>query len=133
MNNALKELIENFALFDNWEERYSYLIELGQTLPLLDEDLKTQDRLVRGCTSRVWFVPHVENGILTFQADSDALIVKGLIHILSKAYNGCPLDEISKVDIERAFEDLGLSTHLSPNRRNGFFSMVGVIRQYVPA
>lgn len=130
---TLDELAEGFALFDNWEDRYRYLIDLGQRLEPLDETLKTDDRLVRGCTSRVWLDARTETDpqgrkVLHFQADSDAQIVRGLIYILAIAYQDKPVGEIAGIDIQKAFEQLGLAGHLSPSRRNGFFAMVEAIK-----
>jgi cysteine desulfuration protein SufE len=124
----LNELTENFALFDDWEERYRYLIDLGRNIPSMDDSLKTDATLVRGCTSRVWLVPEVKDGRLYFQADSDAHIVRGLIALLYAAYQGQKLEEIRALDIESVFTDIGMSQHLSPSRRNGFFSMVERLR-----
>ncbi|MCB1531470.1 MAG: SufE family protein [Alphaproteobacteria bacterium] len=121
-------MVENFALFDDWEQRYRYLIDLGRTLPAMDEALKSDANLVRGCTSRVWMSAQVKDGHFYFIADSDAHIVRGLIALLVSAYQGKALDEISGVDIEAAFSQIGLDQHLSPNRRNGFFSMVEKIK-----
>ncbi len=133
---TLEELAEGFALFDNWEDRYRYLIDLGQRLEPMPETLKTEDRLVRGCTSRVWLVSRIVEDargrkILNFQADSDAQIVRGLIYILAIAYQDKPLEEIPAVDIHEAFERLGLAGHLSPSRRNGFFAIVEHIKAQV--
>ena len=130
MTESLKDLIENFALFDDWEERYRYLIDLGRTLPPMDDALKTDDTLVRGCTSKVWMVADTSNGKLHFTADSDAHIVRGLIAFLFAAYQDRPLNDIKDIDIEGAFAKVGLDQNLSPNRRNGFFSMVEKIRSY---
>lgn len=124
----LKELVENFALFDDWEERYRYLIDLGRTLPVMDDNLKTEDNIVRGCTSRVWMKADIEGGVFHFVADSDAHIVRGLIAILISAYQGKSLADIAQVDIDAAFKEIGLDQQLSPNRRNGFFSMVEKIK-----
>lgn len=122
---TLEELTENFSLFDDWEERYKYLIDLGKNLPPMPESLKTEETLVRGCTSRVWLICETDEvGAYHFTVDSDAHIVKGLIVILLSAYEGKTAVEISEVDIETAFEQIGLNQHLSPNRRNGFFAMV---------
>lgn len=128
LQNTIEELAENFALFDNWEERYRYLIDLGRDLPALDAALRTDENLVRGCTSRVWMVPDIRNGVFHFKADSDAHIVRGLIALLIAAYEGKPVSEISKIDIEGLFSKIGLDQNLSPNRRNGFFAMVEKIR-----
>jgi cysteine desulfuration protein SufE len=126
---TLEELIENFALFDDWEERYRYLIDLGRGLPKMDEDLKTEENIVRGCTSRVWMSADVSGDVLNFIADSDAHIVRGLIGILMAAYEGKALNDIEKIDIDDAFAQIGLDQNLSPNRRNGFFSMVEKIKE----
>lgn len=127
----IEELVENFSLFDDWEERYRYLIDLGRELPHMDDSLKTEERLVRGCTSRVWMDAIVENGIFTFAADSDAHIVRGLVALLVVAYQGKKLEELHTVDIEKTFRDIGLDQHLSPNRRNGFYAMVERINKFV--
>lgn len=120
----IDELVEDFALFDDWEDRYRYLIDLGRTLPHMDEALKVDVHLVKGCTSRVWLFPQIEGDVFHFIADSDAHIVRGLIALLVGAYDGKKLSEISDIDIEADFKRIGLDQHLSPNRRNGFFSMV---------
>ena len=125
---TLDDLIENFALFDGWEERYRYLIDLGKTLPPMDLADKVDGNLVRGCTSRVWMVYEIKDGRFYFKADSDAHIVRGLIAILDRAYQGRALSEFDSIDIEGAFEKIGLDQNLSPNRRNGFFSMVEKVR-----
>ena len=126
----IQELAENFALFENWEERYGYLIELGKNLPPMVEALKTDATLVKGCTSRVWMVAQKsERGAYHFTGDSDAHIVRGLIALLFAAYQDKTAEEISSVDIEQIFEEIGLSEHLSPNRRNGFFAMVEKIKR----
>jgi len=125
---TLQDLIEGFSLFADWEDRYRYLIDLGRRVPVMDNALKTDENLVRGCTSRVWLVAGWDEDKLTFQADSDAQIVRGLIHILDLAYQGKTPVEIATLDIDKAFQDLGLDRHLSPNRRNGFFAMVERIR-----
>jgi len=124
MSTSLNELVENFALFDDWEERYRYLIDLGRSLPAMDEGLKTEETLVRGCTSQVWMDASIEDGVLNFTADSDAHIVRGLIGFLYAAYQGQKIADIPDIDIKAAFTEIGLDQNLSPNRRNGFFSMV---------
>jgi len=126
----LEELIENFALFDDWEERYRYLIDLGRNLPKMDAALKTEERLVKGCTSQVWLdMRSDDGGAVHFTADSDAHIVRGLIGILDAAYQGQKAEDIKNIDIEGAFEKIGLSQNLSPNRRSGFFAMVERLRR----
>lgn len=121
----LMQLTENFALFHDWEDRYKYLIDLGKTLPPMDESLKNDQTFVRGCTSKVWMVCQKNNDrFYHIIADSDAHIVRGLIAILLAAYQDKSAAEIQAVDIEKTFTEIGLDQHLSPNRRNGFFSMV---------
>lgn len=127
---SLQDVKGNFALFDDWEERYRYLIDLGRQIPHMDEALKTEGSIVKGCTSRVWMVADTDGGVLKFQADSDAHIVRGLIALLMAAYQNQKLSDIASIDIEKAFEEIGLSQNLSPNRRNGFFAMVERIKAY---
>ncbi|MBI1387020.1 MAG: cysteine desulfuration protein SufE [bacterium] len=129
--NKLDHLYETFEILDDWEERYRVIIDLGRHLPPMDEALKTEETKVRGCLSQVWMVTRVsDDDPVRYEiiADSDAHIVKGLIAILLMAYSGKTLDEIRSVDIDAVFEKLGLDQHLSPNRRNGFYSMVERIR-----
>lgn len=126
---ALPELTENFSLFDDWEDRYRYLLDLGRALPPMDDALKTPASEVKGCVSKVWLVStQAEDKRLHFIADSDGLITKGLIAILLSAYQDKTPTEIAAIDIEQAFHQIGLSEHLSPNRRNGFFAMVERVR-----
>tara|TARA_Y100001001_G_C7981517_1_gene299538 strand:+ start:1028 stop:1438 length:411 start_codon:yes stop_codon:yes gene_type:complete len=125
---AIKELIDNFSLFEDWEERYAYLIELGQALPELSEAEKVDLNKVEGCVSQVWMVAEPRDNALYFRATSDAILVKGLIAVLDKAYQGVSLAHLDQVDIEAIFADLGLDSNISPNRRNGFFSMVEKIK-----
>jgi len=130
-NITLEELKGNFSLFDDWEERYRYLIDLGKNLPPMDARLKTGKNKVNGCVSQVWMVAGFREGRLEFVADSDAHIVRGLIAILRAAYVGKTPEEIKSTDIEESFRELGLEQHLSPNRRSGFFSMVETIKGIV--
>ncbi|MCB0272810.1 MAG: SufE family protein [Bdellovibrionales bacterium] len=125
-----QELIENFSLFDQWEDRYRYIIDLGKKLPSLPQEFRTYAYKVQGCMSQVWLVHEEQDGKHYFQADSDAFIVKGLASILLGIYNGKTSCEIHNIDIESIFEKLGLSEHLSPTRRNGFFAMVKKIQSF---
>lgn len=126
---SLEELAESFSFFNDWEDRYRYLIDLGQRLGGMDESLKTEETLVRGCTSRVWLIAEQKpEGRYHFTADSDAQIVRGLVYVLMIAYQDRTAAEIAAVDIDQAFERLGLAGHLSPSRRNGFFAMVQRIK-----
>lgn len=127
--HTLSELIENFALFDDWEGRYQYLIDLGNDVPPMDDALKTDATEVKGCVSKVWLYWEKDGtGRYHFMADSDGKITKGLVYIVLAAYDGKTRDEIAAVHIEEEFTKLGLADNLSPNRRNGFFSMVEKIR-----
>jgi cysteine desulfuration protein SufE len=131
MNMNIDELVDNFALFDDWEERYTYLIGLGDALPPMAEPLKTETSKVRGCMSQVWMVLGWDaQGRLLIEADSDARIVRGLIAVLRAIYAGRTKAEIGKTDEAAIFSRLGLDAHLSPNRRNGFFSMVERIKSF---
>lgn len=125
-------LVEDFDLFDDWEDRYRYLIDLGDKLPPMAAADKSDETKVRGCMSQVWFVHRIEAGPdgprIHYTADSDAHIVKGLIALLLMLYSGRTPQEIKDLDIEAAFRRLDLEEHISPNRRNGFFAMVGRIR-----
>lgn len=128
---AFDELAENFELFDDWEDRYRYIIDLGKKLPDLPDELKVDVYKVRGCMSQVWLVPsHMpgDESRFAFAADSDAHIVKGLIHVLASLYTGKTSAEIAAIDAEESFRTLGLDQHLSPSRRNGLVSMVERIR-----
>lgn len=127
---TLNNIQETFAILDDWEDRYAYLIDLGRKLPNFPEDYKKEDNLVKGCTSQVWMVLNEEGGKLMIRADSGAMIVKGLIALVIATYNGQPVSELQNINMEQIFADLGLSEHLSPNRRNGFFAMVGRIQSY---
>jgi cysteine desulfuration protein SufE len=129
---TIEELVDNFRLFDDWEERYRYLIDLGDALPPMPEALKTKDTMVRGCMSQVWMVLWWDeiSGRLRLQADSDARIVKGLVAVLRIIFEGRTKAEIAATDVEGIFKGLGLDQHLSPNRRNGFFAMVERVRAF---
>jgi len=129
---SLTQIRSDFDLLDEWEDRYRYVIELGRALPALHEALRTEANKVRGCASQVWLATHLEpaNGAprLSFVGDSDAHIVRGLIAILFSIYDGKRADEIVSTDAIPIFEDLGLKEHLTPQRSNGFASMVARIK-----
>ena len=127
-DDRLQALEDDFSLFEDWEERYRYLIDLGRTLPAMDSALKVDKNLVRGCTSRVWMVTHKQAGRVRILADSDTHIVRGLIALLLAAYQDKTPEEIRALDIKGVFVRLGLDEHLSPSRRNGFFAMVERLR-----
>lgn len=123
-----QNLIADFNLLDNWEEKYEYLIEMGQDLPEMDPNLKTEDRLVKGCQSSVWFDIHCQDRRLVFSADSDSLIVKGMVAVLNEMLNGQPAEEVLTADLD-FFETLGLWRHISSQRSNGLTAMMKHIKQ----
>ena len=129
---TVNELLNEFQEMEDWDERYDYIIDLGRELPPLDPSMQTDDHLVQGCMSTVWLATEVgqsEPHNIQIQADSDSIIVKGLIVILLAHYNGKPAAEILQTDAIQVFEKLGLNQHLSPQRRNGLFSMVKRLKQ----
>lgn len=119
-----EEILEDLAFFDDWEERYQYIIDLGKGLPAMDESLRTPERLVKGCQSNVWIEPSREGDTLLFLVDSDAIIVRGLLALVMAAYNNKTAVEIASFDIDAYFESLDLERHLSPTRGNGLKSIV---------
>lgn len=130
---TVDDLIDNFSLLDDWEDKYRYIIDLGGRLAPLDEKYRTDEWKVRGCQSQVWLVPELRGGKLFFSGDSDAAIVKGLIFIVFTIYSDKSAAEIKEIEVEEIFAKLGLQEHLSPSRRNGLFSMVEKIKAYAAA
>lgn len=126
----INELIENFELLDDWEDKYRYIIDLGAGLPPLEDRFRTEEWKVRGCQSQVWLVPEKKDGRLFFKGDSDAAIVKGIISVVLTIFSGKTPEEILQVDIDSLFGRLGLQEHLSPSRRNGLGAMTEKIRYY---
>lgn len=126
----IAELIENFSFFENWEEKYQYVIDLGRKLEPLDDSFKTEQWKVQGCQSQVWLVPQINNGVFHFLGDSDAILVRGIIAIVFAVYNDKTAEDIKKVDITEIFAKLGLEENLTPSRRNGMMSMVAKIKEY---
>ena len=123
-----EQIIDDFSLYDEWLDKYEYLIELGKALPPYPEEKKTDDRLIKGCQSRVWLDTQVESGTLVFTADSDAVITRGIISLLISVYSGRTPAEILSDDF--AFLDaIGLRQNLSPTRANGLVSMIETIRK----
>jgi len=133
-NMDIQELIENFELFDDWEDKYRYLIDLGEHLPQLPPELHSEEWKVSGCQSQVWLVPAIveENGqkLINFRGDSDAAIVKGIIAIVLSIFTHKTPQQIKEIEVENIFAKLGLSEHLSPSRRNGLGAMTEKIRYY---
>ena len=128
LQEAQAEVVDDFSMYDEWLDKYEYLIDLGRRLEAFPEELKTEDRLIKGCQSRVWLDATVEDGRLYFRADSDAIITKGIISLLIGVYSGRTAREIADDDF--SFVDrLGLRENLSPTRANGLASMIATIRQ----
>ena len=119
-----EDIIDSLSFFDSWEDRYKYIIDLGKQLPEMPEELKTDERLIKGCQSKVWIDAKVEEGKLILNADSDAFIVKGLIAVVLAAYNGQTPQQANDFDIDSYFTKLQLLNHLSPTRSNGLHAMV---------
>lgn len=122
------EVVEDFSMYDEWLDKYEYLIDLGRRLEPFPEEMKTEDRLIKGCQSRVWLDTRTEGGRLFFRADSDAIITKGIISLLIGVYSGRTAREIAEDDFSFV-ESLGLRENLSPTRANGLASMIATIRE----
>ena len=118
-----REIIGEFEIFDDWMDKYEYIIDLGKELPLIDKDKKTDDRLIRGCQSNVWLDATVENGKMKFTSDADAIITKGIIGLLIRVLNNETPESVAKADLH-FIKTIGLQEHLSPTRANGLLSMV---------
>lgn len=127
-----KEIIDEFAVFDDWMDKYAYLIEIGSELEGMDEANKTEDNLIKGCQSRVWFHAEMKDGLLFFSADSDAIITKGIAGLLIRVFSGQKPSDIAKADLH-FIDEIGLTQHLSPTRSNGLLSMVKQIKMYAIA
>ena len=127
-----EEIIDEFSIFDDWMDKYQLLIDMGNALPALDEVYKTDQNLIEGCQSRVWLHACYADGIITYQAESDAIIVKGIVSLLVRVLSGHTPDEILDADL-RFIEEIGLTEHLSPTRSNGLVAMVKQMRLYALA
>ena len=124
-----EEIVEEFSVFDEWLDKYEYLIELGGSLPMIEEQEKTDDKLIAGCQSRVWLACDYRDGRIWFTADSDAIITKGIISLLIRVYNGQKPEDIANSDFG-FIERIGLRENLSPTRANGLVSMIERIKEY---
>ncbi|MFC4698955.1 SufE family protein [Glaciecola siphonariae] len=124
-----EEIVEDLAFFDDWEQRYQFIIDLGKQIPGLSEDARTPDKLVKGCQSNVWLDYHTEDGKFQFDVDSDALIVNGLLVIVLSAYNDKSAKDILSFDMDAYFKQIDLERHITPTRGNGLRAIVGKIRQ----
>jgi cysteine desulfuration protein SufE len=127
-----QEINEEFSVYEDWMDKYSYLIELGNDLPELDAKLKNDQYVIKGCQSRVWLIPEMKDGRLYFQGESDAVIVKGLVALLLRVVSGHTPDEIIESDLHFV-DDIGLKQHLSPTRSNGLVAMIKQIKLYAVA
>jgi cysteine desulfuration protein SufE len=132
IENLQENLIEDFSFFDDWTQKYEYMIELSKTLDKMDENLKNDENLIKGCQSKVWLNADFKDGKINFIADSEAIITKGIIAILLMVFNNKTPDEIIKSDVS-FIEKIGLKEHLSPNRANGLYSMIKQIKFYAIA
>ena len=128
LEESKQSIIDDFSMFDEWLDKYEYIIELGKKLDSFPENKKTDDRLIKGCKSRVWLDWEVKDGKLYFTADSDAIITKGIISLLISVYSGRSAEEIAGDDFS-FLEKLGLKENLSPTRANGLESMVETIKR----
>lgn len=117
------EIVEEFSLFDNWEDKYEYLIDMGKKLPKLEDVNKKEENKIRGCQSTVWMISEYKDGKIFYQADSDAMIVKGLISMLIRVFSGQKPSDIIAADM-KFIDEIGMSTHLAQTRSNGLRSMI---------
>lgn len=123
------EIIDEFSMFDDWDERFQYVIDLGKSLPLIDEKFKTEDNTIKGCQSKVWLHAEKTDDKITFTADSDAIITKGIIAILIRVFSNQKPSDILEANTD-FIDEIGLKSHLSPTRANGLVSMIKQIKMY---
>ncbi|WP_223032544.1 SufE family protein [Hanstruepera marina] len=126
------EIIDEFSMFDDWEERYQYMIDLGKTLPLIEDQYKTEDNIIKGCQSKVWVHADMQNNNVVFTADSDAIITKGIIAILIRVFSNQSPKAIIEANTD-FIDQIGLKEHLSPTRANGLVSMIKQLKMYAIA
>ena len=126
------EIVEEFDMFEDWMEKYEYIIELGKTLPMIDDKHKIEDNLIKGCQSRVWLHAQHNNGIITYTADSDAIITKGIVAILIRVLSNQKAEEIAKANLV-FIDEIGLKEQLSQTRANGLVSMIKEMKLYALA
>lgn len=132
MKETEEELIQEFEMFDDWMDKYNYIIELGKDLPMIDPQFKTEEFLISGCQSQVWLHPEEKEGKLYFSADSDAIITKGIVNLLIRVLSGHTPQEILDNDLSY-LDTIGLKNHLSPTRSNGLASMIKQMKLYALA
>ena len=129
LKEAEEEVVDSFSMYDEWLDKYEYLIDLGKNLPPYPEELKTEDRLIKGCQSRVWLNYEVKDGHLYFTADSDAIITKGIVALLIRVMNGRTAEEAAAIDLY-FIDAIGLGENLSPTRSNGLRAMIKQMKLY---
>ncbi len=132
INEIQDELIEDFAFYQDWMEKYEYIIQLGKEVPLINDEYKTDDYIIKGCQSKVWLFAELQEGKINFTADSDAIITKGLVSLMVKVLSGHTPDQIANADLY-FIDQIGLKEHLSPTRANGLLSMVKQMKLYAIA
>jgi len=132
INEIQDELIEDFYFYQDWMEKYEYIIQLGKELPLINEEYKTDNYIIKGCQSKVWLYPELKDGEVHFTADSDAVITKGLVSLMVKVLSGHTPQEIAQANLY-FIDEIGLKEHLSPTRANGLLSMVKQMKLYAVA
>ena len=127
-----EEIVDEFSMFDDWLQRYEYIIDLGKKLPLIREEFKTDDNIIKGCQSKVWLKGEQNEDKIVFTADSDAILTKGIIAILIRVFSGQKSSDILNADMD-FIDEIGLKEHLSPTRANGLVSMIKNIKMYALA
>lgn len=127
-----EEIVDEFSMFEDWMQRYEYMIELGKSLPMIADSDKTKDNLIKGCQSQVWVKADYEDGKIIFTADSDAIITKGIVAILIRVFSNQTPEAIMKAET-RFLDEIGLKDHLSPTRANGLVSMIKQLKMYAIA
>ncbi len=127
-----EEIIDEFSMFDDWMQRYEYIIDLGKSLPLIKEEAKTDENLIKGCQSKVWLQGEYKDDKIVFTADSDAILTKGIIAILIRVFSNQKASDILNADMD-FIDEIGLKEHLSPTRANGLVSMIKNIKMYALA
>ncbi|NRT14384.1 cysteine desulfuration protein SufE [Flavobacterium sp. 28A] len=127
-----EEIVDEFSMFDDWMQRYEYIIDLGKNLPLIKEEFKSEENLIKGCQSKVWLQGEQNDGMVVFTADSDAILTKGIIAILIRVFSNQKAEDIIAADMN-FIDEIGLKEHLSPTRANGLVSMIKNIKMYALA
>lgn len=127
-----QEIVDEFSVFEDWMDKYAYLIEIGSGVTPMDNQYKTEDNLIKGCQSKVWFHAEIKDGKLYFTADSDAIITKGIAGLMIRVFSGQTPGDIAKADLN-FIDQIGLKQHLSPTRSNGLLAMVKQIKMYAIA